>query len=51
MLARSMQTLKEKGMSQTALGVDTENPSGALQLYQSMGYKVVAQFTTYRKPL
>ncbi len=51
MLARSMQVHRENGMTQTALGVDTENPSGALALYESMGYKVVSQSTTYRKPL
>lgn len=51
MLARSMQVHKDNGMTQTALGVDTENPSGALALYESMGYKVVSRSTTYRKPL
>jgi GNAT superfamily N-acetyltransferase len=51
MLARSMQLHKDNGMTQTALGVDTENPSGALHLYESMGYKVVSQSTVYRKPL
>jgi mycothiol synthase len=38
-------------MTQTALGVDTQNPSGALRLYESMGYQVVAKSTTYRKAL
>ncbi|HVF99788.1 MAG TPA: GNAT family N-acetyltransferase [Chloroflexia bacterium] len=51
MLAFSMQLHKEQGMAQTGLGVDTENPSGALRLYESMGYRVVARSTTYRKPL
>ena len=51
MLARSMQMHKENGMAQTALGVDTENPSGALRLYESMGYRVISQYTTLRKPL
>lgn len=51
LLARSMQLHKELGMAQTGLGVDTENPSGALRLYESMGYQVVAKSTTYRKPL
>ncbi|HEY0069636.1 MAG TPA: GNAT family N-acetyltransferase [Chloroflexia bacterium] len=51
MLARSMQVHKANGMTQTALGVDTENPSGALNLYESMGYKVVSQSTVFRKPL
>jgi mycothiol synthase len=51
LLARSMQMHKELGMTQTALGVDTENPSGALRLYESMGYEVVSQSTIYRKKL
>ncbi len=51
MLARSMQVHKDAGMSQTELGVDAENLSGALRLYESMGYKVVSGGTTYRKTL
>ncbi len=51
MLARSMALHKAHGMTQTALGVDTENPSGALRLYENMGYVVTAQETVYRKPL
>ena len=41
LIARSFQLLKDKGMEQAALGVDTENPNGALQLYESMGFQVV----------
>jgi mycothiol synthase len=51
LIARSMRMFKDMGMTQTALGVDTENPSGALRIYESMGYKVVSQSTTYRKSL
>ncbi|HUP27950.1 MAG TPA: GNAT family N-acetyltransferase [Chloroflexia bacterium] len=51
MLALSMKMHKELGMTQTALGVDTQNPSGALRLYESMGYKVISQSTIYRKEL
>jgi mycothiol synthase len=51
LLSRSMQMFKEIGMTETALGVDALNPSGALQLYESMGYLVIAQSTTFRKPL
>jgi GNAT superfamily N-acetyltransferase len=51
MLARSMQLHKELGMTQTGLGVDTQNPSGALQLYESMGYQVIDTQTVYRKRL
>ena len=46
-----MRMFEKMGMAQTALGVDTQNPSGALQLYESMGYKVISQSTVYRKPL
>jgi GNAT superfamily N-acetyltransferase len=51
LLARSMRLHKELGMTQTALGVDTENPSGALRLYESMGYEMVSRSTVYRKSL
>jgi mycothiol synthase len=51
LLARSMKLHRDLGMTQTALGVDTQNPSGALKLYESMGYRVVAQSTNYRKRL
>ena len=35
----------------TVVKVDTDNPSGALALYESMGYRAVGQETTWRKPL
>ncbi|HEX8596974.1 MAG TPA: GNAT family N-acetyltransferase [Chloroflexia bacterium] len=51
LIARSLHLLKLLGLKEAALGVDTENPSGALQLYQGMGYEVVKSGTSYRKPL
>jgi len=39
------------GMEETALGVDAQNPHGALRLYESVGYQVERRHTTYRKPL
>ena len=51
MLAHSMALHKTAGMTQTGLGVDTENPSGALRLYESMGYEALDRETVYRKPL
>jgi mycothiol synthase len=38
-------------MTESALGVDTENPSGALRVYQQMGFRPVKRYSTYRKPL
>jgi ribosomal protein S18 acetylase RimI-like enzyme len=51
LIARSLRLLKEKGMQEAALGVDTENLSGALRVYESMGFKVVKRQTIYRKKM
>lgn len=51
LLVRSMRMFKEMGYEDTALGVDTENPSGALRLYQGVGYQTVKTWKSYRKPL
>jgi mycothiol synthase len=51
LIARSLQLLKERGMTEAALGVDAENPNGALRLYQSMGFREVKRSMTFRKPL
>jgi mycothiol synthase len=50
LLVRSMHALRERGMTEAALGVDVENPSGALRLYESLGYRPVLRWTAYRKP-
>ncbi|MCD4753163.1 MAG: GNAT family N-acetyltransferase [Anaerolineaceae bacterium] len=39
LVAESIRMFKDMGMTETALGVDAENPSGALKLYTDMGYK------------
>lgn len=51
LIARSLRVHKSRGMSEAALGVDAENPSGALQLYLKMGFKIVKRGGIYRKPL
>ncbi len=51
LIAQSIQMFREMGMEETALGVDAENPTGALRLYESMGYKEFKSTATYRKPL
>jgi GNAT superfamily N-acetyltransferase len=38
LLAESIRMFRDMGMQETALGVDTENPSSALALYHNMGY-------------
>lgn len=50
LIARSFKLLKdEKGMTHARLWVDAENESGALQLYEGMGYTVTEKMTMYRK--
>lgn len=39
MLLMGMHQLKAKGMDTALLGVDSENPSGALKLYESEGFR------------
>ena len=41
----------EMGMEETCLGVDTENPNGALALYSDVGYEKIHTAYTYRKSL
>lgn len=50
LIAATIVALRERGMTEVALGVDTENESGALHLYESCGYRPVSRFTTFRKP-
>ncbi len=50
LLGRGLRILKECGMSEVMLSVDTEG-TGTLRLYESMGFKTVKQFVTYRKKL
>lgn len=51
LVVESIAMFREMGMTETALGVDAENPSGALNLYQGLGYKEVKRNMTFRKPL
>ncbi len=51
LIARSLALLKEKGMQEAALGVDTQNLSGALHVYEDMGFRVVRRQSIYRKKM
>jgi mycothiol synthase len=51
LIVQSIQMFKEMGMTETSLGVDAQNLSGALRLYQGVGYRKFKQDTFYRKPL
>jgi GNAT superfamily N-acetyltransferase len=51
LIARSLQLIKDRGMDYGVLGVDAENPTGALGLYERNGFKVLERSTAWRKPL
>ncbi|MGH2379952.1 MAG: GNAT family N-acetyltransferase [Candidatus Limnocylindria bacterium] len=51
LIARSLVVLRDRGMTSAALGVDADNPSGALGLYEEAGFAVDDRFTAWRKPM
>jgi mycothiol synthase len=51
LIARSLQVLKDQGMLEAELGVDSENESAAFRLYQKMGYKTYGVDIWFRKPI
>lgn len=51
LVTRSLGLWKDMGMTEAAHGVDSQNATGALQLYESLGYRVTKTYVTYRKPL
>jgi GNAT superfamily N-acetyltransferase len=50
LILRSLRILKEQGMTEAALGVDTENVTGALRLYERCGFHPALSGAVYRKP-
>jgi len=51
LIARSLVVLRDRGMAIAALGVDADNPTGALGVYERLGFKPHQTWVTYRKPL
>ncbi|HKZ68658.1 MAG TPA: GNAT family N-acetyltransferase, partial [Anaerolineales bacterium] len=51
LIAFTLREFKDRGMTESALGVDTENLSGALRVYEDCGFRPVQRNTAYRKPL
>jgi GNAT superfamily N-acetyltransferase len=51
LIAASFPLLRARGMTEAALGVDTENPSGALRVYEGCGFRPVSRSADYRKSL
>ncbi|MCA1570690.1 MAG: GNAT family N-acetyltransferase [Chloroflexi bacterium] len=51
LIARSLVVLRDRGMTSAGLGVDADNPTGALGLYEEAGFAVDDRFTAWRKPI
>jgi mycothiol synthase len=50
LIARALVALRERGMDQAVLGVDSQNETGALRLYERMGFRELSRETQWRRP-
>jgi mycothiol synthase len=51
LIVDSMRELRARGLTEAALGVDAENPTGALRVYEALGFRRVHTAVGYRKTL
>jgi ribosomal protein S18 acetylase RimI-like enzyme len=51
MVAASLRALRDEGMTSASLGVDADNPMGALGVYEANGFRVNRKGLNYRRPL
>jgi ribosomal protein S18 acetylase RimI-like enzyme len=47
LLLHILAACREQGFAAAALDVDSENPTGALGIYERAGFRVVRRFTEY----
>lgn len=50
-VARSLIVLRDRGMDHAMLGVDADNPTGAVGVYERAGFVVAKRSAAYRKPM
>ena len=51
LLAESLRTVRDAGATRAALGVDTGNARRALDLYESLGFRIVSESYEYQRPV
>jgi mycothiol synthase len=51
LIARSLKMWQRMGMNEAACVVDTDSPTGALKLYEGLGYRAVTTIYSYKKPM
>jgi mycothiol synthase len=49
LMASALRGLRDAGMTEAVLGVDAENPTGALRVYEAMGFRRARTGVSYRK--
>ncbi|MHB8891954.1 MAG: GNAT family N-acetyltransferase [Candidatus Limnocylindrales bacterium] len=49
--AASFRVLRDQGLDEAWLGVDGSNPTGAVRLYEGLGFGVVRRWQAYGRPL
>lgn len=50
LMIASMRVFKESGLEYAGLGVDTENLTGALRIYERLGFESTHRYITFSKP-
>jgi ribosomal protein S18 acetylase RimI-like enzyme len=51
LIAASFPLLRERGMTEAALGVDAQNESGAVGIYERCGFRVVSRSSDFSRTL
>ena len=51
LIARSMRRLRDAGLTEAALGADAENLTGAVRVYEALGFRRVRTSASYRKAI
>ncbi len=51
LLLHAFREFRRRGFERASLGVDSENPTGATRLYESVGMHVESEFVTFEKEL
>ena len=51
LIGATLVELRDRGIEEAMLGVDAENPTGALALYEGLGFEVKVRAKRFRKPL
>lgn len=51
LLSLSLRELRDRGMTEAALGVDTENPANAFAIYERLGFRLTAYQAVLDKPV